>query len=212
MRGLSLGSIDRSSLTCRLANLGKLLAALAAPFLIAACGPPAKSVQPVPADATLTAAATALQPPPADRARVIIFSGDNWRYAGAAGAYIGPHYKAGDIYVNDTKIGTLNGLEAMVFDLAPGQYSFRWIEYKQGPESLKRSEPSIRNLNGGGLLLLSTWYDSDLIVDKRYQMKPISRDIRNYQTSSKDSGGKRLGIAPDIMVVRPSECPPSLCL
>ncbi len=61
-----------------------------------------------------------------------------------------------------------------------------------GARVFEEIRASIRNLNGGGLLLLSTWYDSDLIVDKRYQMKPISRDIRNYQTSSKDSGGKRL--------------------
>lgn len=185
---------------------------IAAISLVAACGPPAKSVQPVAADAALTRAATLLQPPPADRARVIIFSGDNWRYTGAGSSYIAPHYKAGDIYVNDTKIGTLNGLEAMVVDLAPGQYSFRWIEYKQGPESLKRAEPSVRNLNGGGLLLLSTWYDSGLIVDQRYQFKPVSRDARHYQTSSKDGGDKPLRIAPDIMIVRPSDCPPSLCL
>lgn len=197
---------------CSLTTFGKILAAIAAPLLIAACGPPAKSVQPVQADATLTQAATLLQSPPPDRARVIIFSGDTVRYTGTGGSYVGPHYTAGDIYVNDTKIGTLNGLEAMVFDLAPGQYSFRWIEYKQGADSLAKAEPNVRNLNGGGLLLLSTWYDNDLFVDKRYKIPQINRDVRNYSFAPRDGGQAQLRIAKDIMVVRPSNCPPSLCL
>jgi hypothetical protein len=201
-------AIGRFSRRCSPASFAKILAAIAAPLLIAACGPPAKSVQPVQADATLTAAATLLQPPPADRARVIIVSGENIRYTGTGGSYVAPHYKAGDIYVNDTKIGTLNGLEAMVFDLAPGQYTFRWIEYKQGPDSLKRAQPSVRNLNGGGLLVLSTWYDSGLIVDQRYQLQVVNRNAR----TSKDGGNPQLRLASDIMVVRPSDCPPSLCL
>ncbi len=158
----------------------------------------------------MTIAAVSFAKPPADRARVIIFSGDAWRYTGSS-SYIGPHYRAADIYVNDTKIGTLNGLEAMVFDVAPGQYSFRWVEYKQGAEALKTATPSLHNLNGGGLLILNTYYDSGLMVSNRYEMRP---GPGNYgaMTSERGGGGRPLRIAPDYMVVRPVSCPPSICL
>ncbi len=128
-------------------------------FLLSACGPPAKSVQPVAADASLSKAATDLQRPPSDRARVIIISGQTLRSIAtvySSSTYVTSHNMAGNIYVNDTKVGVLNGKEAMVFDVAPGTYSFGWIPFKEGPEYLNRAETSRHNLNAGGLLVLTT--------------------------------------------------------
>lgn len=182
-------------------------------FLVAACGPPAKSVQPIAADPTTARSATSLQRPPADRARVIVMSGETFRYTGRGSSYIAPHDMPGDIYVNDTKVGTLNHSEAMVFDLAPGAYSFSWIAFKESADTMKqRSEPSRHNLNGGGLLVLMTWYDSGLIVEKRFQLQRASLDARDHQRSSADAAGKHIEISPNIMIVRPSSCPPTMCL
>jgi hypothetical protein len=179
-------------------------------FLLSACGPPPKSVQPVVADAGLERSARSFDAPPPGRARVIIASGLTLRSVGASSA-LDFHYKAADIYVNDTKIGTLNALEAMVFDVAPGAYTFRWTEFGAGPEGLKRSKPSVRNLNDGGVLALSTWYDGGLIVDQRYEMRVISRDPRDLNNPPKDASAARVALKPNIMIVQPSSCPPTLC-
>jgi hypothetical protein len=186
----------------------------AALFLLSACGPPAKSVEPVAADSSLAQSATAVHRPPPDRARVIIISGQTTRTIAtmySSSTYTVLHDMAGNIYVNDTKIGTLNGREAMVFDVAPGAYSFSWIPFKEGPEYLKRAEPSVHNLNGGALLVIGTWYDSGLIVDKRYLMHRVSTDVRDHGSSAKNADAARLAIAPGTLIVRPSSCPPTLC-
>ena len=181
--------------------------------LLSACGPPAKSVQPIEADPTMARSATSLQRPPPDRARVIVLSGETFRYTGRGSSYIAPHDMPGDIYVNDTKVGTLNHSEAMVLDLVPGAYSFSWITFKESVATMKkRSEPSRHNLNAGSLLLLMTWYDSGLIVEKRFEMHRASLDARDHQRSSADATDKRLAISPDIMIVRPSSCPTTMCL
>lgn len=186
----------------------------AALVLLSACGPPAKSVQPVTADAGLMQAAIALQKPPSDRARVIIISGQTQRNIAtmySSSTYIVPHDMAGNIYVNDTKIGTLNGREAMVFDVEPGAYSFRWVPFKEGPEYLNRAEPSVHNLNGGGLLVLANWYDGGLIFDRRYLMHRVSTDVRDQGGSSKNGDTGRLMITPGTLIVRPSSCPSTIC-
>ena len=147
--------------------IGRLGAVIALLALVTACGPPPKAVQPVPANGAMGQAARNLQPPPPDRARVIIVSGTTIRYTGSGGSYVAPHYMPGEILVNGTKIGTLNGLEAMVFDVTPGQYTFQWADYsKAGTVDLKSSIPLQRNLNGGGVLVLSTSWDSGLIVSQ----------------------------------------------
>lgn len=188
------------------AVIGILTGAL---FLLSACGPPAKSVEPVAADPALTRQAALLQSPPSDRARVIIISGETMRNITTmyySSNYIVPHDQNANIYVNGSKIGVLNAREAMVFDVAPGAYSFSWIPFKEGPEYLRRAEPSTHNLNGGGLLILSTWYDSGLIVDKRYTMQRASREAR-----AADGSAAGLAIRPGIMIVRPSSCPATIC-
>jgi hypothetical protein len=113
--------------------------------------------------------------------------------------------------VNDTKIGTLNPREAMVFELAPGAYTFRWTPFQSGADGLKRAKPAVHNLNGGAVVPLSTWYDSGLIVDQRYEVQKISRDPRNLNNPPKDVANSQVALKADIMIVRPSTCPPTLC-
>lgn len=194
-------------------DAARVRVALAAKALLAlsACGPPGKSVQPVAADAASSRSARYFEPPPLDRAKVIIVSGQTMRSTGLGSSYIALHDQPGDIYVNDTKIGTLNPREAMVFELAPGAYTFRWTEFKSGPDGLKRAKPSVHNLNGGAVLPLSTWYDSGLFVDQRYEVQKISRDPRNLNNPPKDPANSRVALKDEFMIVRPSSCPPTLC-
>jgi hypothetical protein len=63
----------------------KVVLGIAALLALSACGRPGKSVQPVVADSALTRAARYFEPPPPDRARVIIVSGQTMRYTGTAG-------------------------------------------------------------------------------------------------------------------------------
>jgi hypothetical protein len=184
---------------------------IAALLMLSACGPPGKSVEPVTADAASASAARYFEPPPPDRAKVIIVSGQTMRSSSLGASYITLHDQPGDIYVNDTKIGTLNPREAMVFELAPGAYTFRWTAFQSGPDGLKRAKPSVHNLNGGAVLPLSTWYDSGLIVDQRYEIHTVSRDPRNLNNPPKDIANSRVALKADLMIVRPSTCPPTLC-
>src|SRR5215468_8906748 len=117
-----------------------LWAAIGLVMLVSACGPPPKAVSPVQADPDLSHAARTLQAPPPDRARVIIVSGTRIQYTGTGASYVVRHYMPAEILVNGTKIGTLNGQEAMVFDVRPGQYTFQWADYnKSGAIDLKSS-------------------------------------------------------------------------
>jgi hypothetical protein len=193
------------------AVLVRVALAVAALFALSACGPPGKSVEPVAADAASTRSARYFEPPSPDRARVVVVSGQTLRSTGLGGSYIALHDQPGDIYVNDTKIGTLNPREAMVFELAPGAYTFRWTAFQSGADGLKRSRPSVHNLNGGGVLALSTWYDSGLFVDQRYEIQTVSRDPRNLNNPPKDPANSRVALKEGFMIVRPSSCPPALC-
>jgi hypothetical protein len=190
-------------------GIGRLGAVIALLALVAACGPPPKAVQPVPADGAMGQAARNLQAPPPDRARVIIVSGSTTRYTGSGGSYVAPHYMPGEILVNGTKIGTLNGLEAMVFDVAPGQYTFQWADYsKTGAVDLKSSIPLQRNLNGGGVLVLSTSWDSGLIVSQRHSLVPV----RGPAGITNERADRPTQIVANYMIVRPQNCPPTICL
>jgi hypothetical protein len=103
-----------------------IAAASALTALLAGCfGPP-----PVLASSEVTQAAVALEKPPANRARVFVFTGRGPLFTGGSVPQVS-HHLAADIYVNDVKIGTVNPGEAMVFDVAPGRYSFSWLPYNQ---------------------------------------------------------------------------------
>ena len=99
-----------------------IVSALACTALLAGCFGP----QPVLASTEVTQAAMTLEPPPADRARVFVFTGRGPIFSGGTKLQR-YHSLAADIYVNNVKIGTVNPKEAMVFDVAPGRYSFSWM-------------------------------------------------------------------------------------
>jgi hypothetical protein len=105
-----------------------------------------------------------------------------------------------DIYVNDVKVGAVNPGEVMVFDVAPGKYTFSWTMHKLRRDSWgDTSRPSQLDLPGGQISYIS----ADQFRTTYYmnaQAMPFLLD--------KDA--KRL--APDAKVVRAASCPPSICI
>lgn len=168
-----------------------LLPALVALSSPTACDPP-KPV-PVHASRAYTDAALALAAPPADHARVFVFSG---MYE-EKGRWV-PRGTPSDIYVNDIKIGALETTQVMVFDVVPGQYAFSWKSYGRSYALLEKPVPSVHTLAGGTNLMLQNDLSS-----MRYLMSPLHGSF--YLISERR-------ISPDFEVVRPSTCPPTICL
>ena len=111
-------------------------AALAMIPLLSGCfGPP-----PVLASSKITQAAMIFQKPPADRARISIFTGRGPLFTGGTTPQVS-HILPADIYVDDVKIGTVNPKEAMVFDVAAGKHSFAWMIYNVKPGPGLRMQP-----------------------------------------------------------------------
>ncbi|MDP1841037.1 MAG: hypothetical protein Q8N31_02635 [Reyranella sp.] len=157
-------------------------------------GPP-----PVLASSEVTRAAINLEEPPADRARVFAFTGRGPLFSGGGKATTS-HILPADIYVNNVKIGTVNPKEAMVFDVAPGRYSFSWMIYNQRVGWGEEMRPGIFELPGGVIVGISAEY-----VGGTYF---ISEGV---MTSLFDkSGQKRL--SPDVKIVRAVHCPPTICI
>ncbi len=155
-------------------------------------GPP-----PVLASAEVTQAAMTLQAPPADRARVFVLTGRGPIFTGGTKLQR-YHGLPADIYVNNVKIGTVNSKEAMVFDVAPGQYSFSWMIYNQKVGWGEEMRPSVVDVAGGTLVGLS----ADYAGSTTYFMTSAVLD--------NSSGQGRL--APDMKVVRAAHCPPTICI
>lgn len=77
------------------------------------------SVPTVPASPEMAQAADNREHPPQDRARVFIATGRQTLFYDGSGAMV-RHFLPADIYVNDTKIGSVNKDEVMAFDVTPG--------------------------------------------------------------------------------------------
>jgi|SRR4029450_13786418 hypothetical protein len=168
---------------------------LAVLLLTAACSERA-SVVPVFASPALTKSALNLENPPSNRARVIVFNGGN-----TAAAEYQPRAWAVSIFVNGTKIGNLDPRQAMVFDVAPGQYSFHWTEIS-GKALLHKIEPLTVTLQAGAV--------TPLQADSAGAMTlTIKQGFGPYQLTNQ---GGRQQIQPNIEIVRPQFCPPTLCL
>lgn len=168
-----------------------LLPVLVALSGLAACDPPRPVA--VHASRAYADAALALATPPADRARIFVFNGmsqENGRWV--------PRSTPSDIYVGDIKIGALERMQVMIFDVVPGQYAFSWKSYGRSYALLEKPVPSIHTLAGGTNLMLQ----SDL-SSMRYLMSPLHGSF--YLTSNRR-------VSPDFEVVRPSTCPPTVCL
>ena len=134
----------------------------------------------------------ALAKPPADRARLYIFSGNEW--GGYPVVYYRPHYISADIFIDDVKIGSINPGEAMVMDVRPGTHVFRWQEFDRRPSPLGTITPLQLNVQGGTVLFLSN------NITKGFAMEG---GVINVDT---------MRVAADVKIVRPSSCPPTICL
>ena len=109
------------------------------------------------------------------------------------------HIIPADIYVDNVKIGSVNTDEVMVFDVAPGSYSFTWMVYNQKIGWGETMRPSVFDLRGGTINSLS--------ADKVQNTFYVSQGM---VLSLFDPGSGRL--ATKVKVVRPALCPPTLCL
>jgi hypothetical protein len=175
-----------------LARAGILLGAA---LLLASCNEHA-NVIPIAAGPALTKSVLNLENPPSNRARVIVFNGGN-----TAAADYKPRTWAVVIFVNDTKIGSLDPKQAMVFDVAPGQYTFHWTE-TAGKALLHKIEPLTVALQGGAITPLQADSTGAMTLT-------IKQGFGPYQLT--DQGGRRR-IQPNTEIVRPQFCPHTLCL
>ena len=168
---------------------------LGASLLVAACDQ-RPNVVPISASPTLRKSVLNLENPPSNRVRVIVFNGGN-----TAAADYKPRTWAVTLFVNDTKIGTLDPKQAMVFDVAPGQYTFHWTEIA-GKALMHKIEPLTVTLQGGAV--------TPLQADSAGAMTlTIHQGFGPYLLTSQ--GGRRQ-IQPNTEIVVPQFCPHTLCL
>lgn len=137
--------------------------------------------------------------PPPDRARVYIVSGKT-----PSGSLFGSPYRvhgiSGDIYADGVKIGSLNPGEVMVVDMVPGKHVFYWHYLNQSGGPLLKSDRLERDLPGGALLVMST--DIGMF---NLMMNPSTMSTEEFVARGNT-------IPPDMKVVRPGSCPPTICL
>jgi hypothetical protein len=144
--------------------------------------------------------------PPADRARLYIFTGTMQRYAvwTAVGTIPGGaslHGITGDIYIDEVKIGTLNPKEAMVVDVIPGKHSLSWFYMGKDEWALLKRTRTEREFAGGTAhVLFANVGDWDLVV------------APGIVVTATDPGPANNAIPQQFKVVRPSSCPPTICI
>lgn len=177
---------------------GFALVVLGGCLAISGCSDPFRSLPSSPASPLTTKAALNLEKPPADRARLLVFNGGR---IDGSGAYRPRNYSI-RLSVNEVRIGSMNPGEAMVFDVAPGQYTLAW-EPLDGKALLQKIAPATQTLRGGELLPLQTDVDGyTLKIGQGYAPTQIVTDPQ--------SGLQRIN--PDIEIVQPATCPPAICL
>jgi hypothetical protein len=173
-------------------------ATLAGAIALAAAACTDFSKQPVtaPASPAATQAALKLENPPAGRARFIVFNG-----ARVDGEYR-PRAYAIKLFLNGAQIGEMNRREAMVFDVAPGQYALHWTSL-HGKALAERLEPGTFVVKSGELLVLQADFDDWVLK--------MNKGFGRGQTT-RDASTGREQIDPDVELVRPTSCPPTVCL
>lgn len=153
----------------------------------------------VPASPEFAQAARTVEKPAADRARVYVFTGRTPLLAGGTAGPMSKHYLPADIYVNSVKVGTVNPDEALVFDVAPGQYTFTWLAYNGKLGWGESQRPGTVDLPGGAIVTIS--------ADKVANTYLVNEGVMGTLV---DKDGNRL--APNVKIVRAAACPPTLCL
>lgn len=177
---------------CRLGSMFAIVVALST----AACTDFSKQAVTAPASPALSQAALKLEPPPAGRGRFIVFNG-----ARIDGEYRPRAYPI-RLYVDGAPIGEMNRRVAMVFDVAPGQYTLHWTSI-HGKALAERLEPGTFAVKSGELIVLQTDFDD-------YVLK-MSRGFGRGQTVRDPATGHEQ-VNPDVEFVRSTSCPPTVCL
>ena len=167
---------------------------LGSSLLVASCTQ-RDDVVPIFASPALRDSVSNLENPPSNRARVVIFNGGN-----TALADYQPRAWTISIFVNDAKIGSLESRQAMVFDVAPGQYAFHWTAIS-GKGLANTIVPLTVTLIGGVVTPLQA--DSEGLTFKIKQ---------GFSPSQLTNQGGRQQIHPNTEIVRPQFCPHTLCL
>jgi hypothetical protein len=163
-------------------------------LLAFAGGCEAAPIERVPADPALTRAAVALEKPPADRARVILFNGGKYDSTG----YVARAWPV-RVRMNGLLIGGIGSNSAMVLEVRPGQYTFAWEELSGRPLAAT-IVPTTLTLTGGEVAPLQMDFENwDYKVNRRFNPGQLT-------------AGSPQRLNPDIEIMRPTSCPPTLCL
>ncbi len=162
----------------------------------AACTDFSKTPVTAPASPAATQAALKLENPPPGRARFIVFNG-----ARIDGEYRPRAYPI-RLFLNGAQIGEMNRREAMVFDVAPGQYVLHWTSL-HGKALAERVEPGTYVVKSGELLVLQADFDDWVLK--------MNRGFGRGQTV-RDASSGREQIDPDVEIVRAAGCPSTVCL
>ncbi len=174
------------------------MAAVSGCALLSACGgDPYQRVSGIPASPALAKATLELAKPTAGRARVIAFAGGSTNSSGYR-----PSGMSVALFVNDIQIGVINPNEAMVFDVAPGNYSFSWRFLVPLGLFNKVEVAAVTFQDGSVVPLQADMNGHSLVIKEGFAPPQLVRD---------GNAGKRR-IQPDIEITRPATCPPSLCL
>ena len=136
--------------------------------------------------------------PPSDRVRLYIVSGKT-----TTGSLLGPAYRlhlfSGDIYADGVKIGSLNPKEIMVVDMIPGKHVLYWTYLNQS--ATVRNDRLEIELRGGTTQMLGTdIIGFDLSINK------------GLLITADNPGPPNNTVPPVFKIVRPSSCPPTICL
>ena len=160
-------------------------------LIVAACQPRS---EPLMATADYEQQVRKIAPPPDDRARLYIFTGK-------MGDTATLHSITGDIYIDETKIGTINPKEAMVVDVIPGKHSLHWHYMNQTGGPLLRSKRFETDFAGGTANVLFAnvgWFDLEIAP--------------GIVVTASNPGPANNVIPSLFKVVRPSSCPSTICM
>ena len=168
------------------------------PVLLVALGVGVAGCQPraVPVTATpdYEASVRTILPPSPDRARFYIF-------LGKAPTGYRLHGISGDVFIDGTKIGSLNPNEAMVLDVVPGKHALYWQYLNPTGNPPLPSEPFETDFKGGSAYILFV------------NLGLASLEIATGTVRSRDNPQPAHNNIPNLFrIVRPSACPPAFCL
>lgn len=166
-------------------------------LMVAACMPRSA---PLMATAEYEQQVRKIEAPPADRARLYIFAGKQQVHAFST--VEGLHNVTGDIYVDETKIGTVNPKEAMVVDIVPGKYTLYWLPLNKTEWALLKSKRFERIFDGGTAHVLFA------NIEPGFGLEIAPGLVVTPTEPAKPNNV----IPPMFKVVRPASCPPTICL